>query len=115
MAEVEAYVPGRASELCPEQNAAALSQNWTDRVALTKVDPAAGEKPRYRAPGERRNPFGLPDVDPLAADVRQFASEARLPGGAGDANAQEWNDKAFAGDASSIEADNDEITAVLSQ
>jgi hypothetical protein len=53
-----------------------------------------------------RNPFGVTDVsDPDGEDVKTFAEDVKLPGGADDANAKLWTDKTAKGTPKSLDGE----------
>jgi hypothetical protein len=53
-----------------------------------------------------RNPFGVKDVsDPDGDDVKAFAADVKLSGGADDDNAKLWTDKTAKGDPKSLDGE----------
>ena len=59
-----------------------------------------------RAEETRRNPFKVEDVkDPTADDIKRFAAEVKLPGGAKDKNAEQWVKDATAAKKGTLDGD----------
>jgi len=55
---------------------------------------------------ERRNPFGVADVeDPYGADIKQFAASVHLPGGEQDNNAAQWVTQETTGNAGALDGE----------
>ncbi|MEM7307928.1 MAG: serine hydrolase [Planctomycetota bacterium] len=104
LGELAEYLPGRARELNPKQNAVATLPAAMRELALTRV---AASPPPPLWPvveqGPPRNPFGVADVPcPEGEDVQALARQARLEGDRSDPNARRWPARRIQGGSASL-------------